>query len=141
MIAILLCGKDEQERILISRDCRKRIAQGSDQELRFEKAASDIELLQAAKEEKLIHMLYYSFQKGQDLKGLRVFREQYSGTMVMLIADPSVSPLEYLRPGIAPDSLLLRPLDGEKLSAVNGEFLGYPARNGVAYLKVFQAQI
>lgn len=123
MIAILVCDKNEQERTLISMDCRKRIAEGSDQELRVDHAANDIELLKAAKEEQLIHMLYYGFQKGQDLKGLRTFRHQYSGTMVMLITDPSVSPLEYLRPGIAPDSLLLRPMNSEKLNTVNGEFL------------------
>lgn len=123
MIAILVCGKDEQERSLISRDCRKRIAEGSDQELRVKNAVSDAELLKAVKEEQLIHMLYYSFQKGQALDCLRKFRKQYSGAMVMLIADPSVSPLEYLRPGVVPDSLLLRPVDDEKLSAVNGEFM------------------
>lgn len=123
MIAILVCGKDEQERDLISRDCRKRVAEGSDQELRVESAANDLELLKAVKEERLIHMLYYFFQKGQDIDGLRIFRKQYSGAMVMLVADPSVSPLEYLRPGIAPDSLLLRPLNDEKFSAVNGEFM------------------
>lgn len=123
MIAILVCSKDEQERSLISRDCRKRIAKGSDQELRLKNAASDIELLEAVEDGQLIHMLYYSFHKGQDLAGLRIFRKQYSGAMVMLVTDPSVSPLEYLRPGIAPDSLLLRPLSDEKLSAVNGEFM------------------
>jgi len=123
MIAILVCDENEQDRSLICKDCRKRIAEGSDQELRLEHASNDTELLKAAKDELLIHMLYYGFQKGQDLEGLRTFRHQYSGTMVMLIADPSVSPLEYLRPGIAPDSLLLRPLNSEKLNTVNKEFL------------------
>lgn len=123
MIAILVCGHDEKERDLISRDCRRQIARGSDQELRVETVSDDTELLKATREEQLIHMLYYSFRKGQDLEGLRSFRRQYGGAMVMLVADASVSPLEYLRPGIAPDSLLLRPLNSEKLSAVNGEFL------------------
>lgn len=123
MIAILVCGKSDRERSLIIGDCRKRVAEGSDHELRVENAASDKELLSIMKEDQLIHMLYYSFQKGQNLEGLRVFRRQYSGAMVMLIADPSVSPLEYLRPGIAPDSLLLRPLNDKKLNAANGEFI------------------
>lgn len=123
MIAILVCGHDKRERDLISRDCRMRIARGSDQELQVESVSNDAELLKAAKEDQLIHILYYSFQKGQDLEILRTFRRQYSGAMVMLVADPSISPLEYLRPGIAPDSLLLRPLNSEKLSAGNGEFL------------------
>ena len=123
MIAILVCGDDKRERDLIGGDCRKRIAKGSDQELRVENVSNDMDMLRAAKEEQLIHMLYYSFRKGQDLEGLRSFRRQYGDTMVMIVADASVSPLEYLRPGIAPDSLLLRPLSSEKLSTVNGEFL------------------
>lgn len=123
MIAILVCCRDERERDLISRDCRGRIARESDEELRVETMSSDMELLRAAKEERLIHMLYYGFREGQDLEGLRSFRRQYGDAMVMLVTDASVSPLEYLRPGIAPDSLLLRPLNSEKLSAVNSEFM------------------
>lgn len=123
MIAILVCVHDERESNLISKDCRKRVAMGSDQELRVENVSDDTELLQTTNEDRLIHMLYYSFQKGQDPEVLRSFRRQYSGAMVMLVTDASVSPLEYLRPGIAPDSLLLRPLNSEKLSAINGEFM------------------
>lgn len=41
MIAILVCDKNEQERSLISMDCRKRIAEESNQELRVDYAADD----------------------------------------------------------------------------------------------------
>lgn len=123
MIAILLCGKDEKERTLIGGDCRKRVAEESDEQLQIANAVDDKELLEAVENEHLVHLLYYDFQKGQILGGLRMFRRQYSDAMVMLIADPSVSPLEYLRPGIAPDSLLLRPLSAERIGAVNGEFM------------------
>lgn len=123
MIAILVCDSDERERGLIGADCRRQAARSSDEEFRIASAADDGELLAAVREERLVHLLYYSFQKGQPLDGLRMFRRQYGDTMMMLIADPSVSPLEYLRPGIAPDSLILRPLNGKKLREVNGEFM------------------
>lgn len=123
MIAILVCDKDEEERDMIGRDCRERVARCSGERLRVVVAGGDCELLSAADEEQLTHLLYYSYEKGQGLEGLRQFRKEYGGAMMMLIADPTVSPLEYLRPGVAPDSLLLRPLSQENLETVNGEFL------------------
>ena len=123
MIAILVCDRDERERALIGEDCRSRVASSSDEQLQISAAEGDTELLAAVREERLVHLLYYDYRKGQTLEGLRLFRRRCGDAMVMLITDASVSPLEYLRPGVAPDSLLLRPVSGEALDAVNGEFL------------------
>ena len=123
MIAILVCDRDERERETIGTDCRRRIAVGCDEALELTGASDDAELLLVAEDERLVHLLYYDYQAGQQMEGLRLFRRRCSGAMVMLITDASVSPLEYLRPGTAPDALLLRPLNEEMLDAVNGEFM------------------
>lgn len=123
MIAILVCDRDERERETIGIDCRRRIAVGCDEALELTGASDDAELLLVAEDERLVHLLYYDYQAGQQMEGLRLFRRRCSGAMVMLITDASVSPLEYLRPGTAPDALLLRPLNEEMLDAVNGEFM------------------
>lgn len=123
MVAILVCDKDERESAAIGSDCRSYFAAGSEEMLQLESATDDAALCRFVEDEKLVHLLYYDFRKGQTLNGLRQFRKSYADAMVMLITDTEVSPLEYLRPGVTPDSLMLRPVDGGKLREINGEFL------------------
>jgi len=123
MIAILVCGKDRQEYTLISKDCRKHVARISGEELHMDNIADDEELSVVRAKEQLVHLLYYTFHKGQPLKELTSFRRQYNDAMVMLITDQNVSPLEYLRPGVSPDSLLLHPVNETQLEEVNAEFI------------------
>lgn len=124
MIAILVCDQDEKESAMILQNCRKQVGLNSDETLRIETAADEHAFSEAVEKEKLIDLLYYEFRKGQKTAGLRSFRQCYSDTMALYITDPTVSPMEYLRPGIAPDSLLLRPLTANQLASVNAEFMG-----------------
>lgn len=57
------------------------------------------------------------------LQALSKIREQYQETKILLIADMQISPMEYLRPGIRPDALLLRPADMQKVESVLKELL------------------
>ena len=123
MIAVLVCDRNERELALIARNCREQIARGSGEQFQLESVAGDAGLASAAENEKLVDLLYYEFQKGQTVSALRSFRRRSGDTMVMLITDQSVSPLEYLRPGVAPDSLLLRPVSEKQLETVNSEFM------------------
>ena len=111
MIAVLVCDRNERELALIARNCREQIARGSGEQFQLESVAGDAGLASAAENEKLVDLLYYEF------------RRRSGDTMVMLITDQSVSPLEYLRPGVAPDSLLLRPVSEKQLETVNSEFM------------------
>ena len=123
MISILVCDRDERERGIIAQDCRRRVAEHSNEQLTMAGAASEKEFLALLNKDQLVHLLYYNFQAGQPILGLREFRRKYGDAMLMLIADAAVSPLEYLRPGVAPDALLLRPLNRKKLDTANGEFI------------------
>lgn len=123
MIGILVCDSDKRELAMILQDCKKQVERNSDEALQIETAADGHAFSKAAENEKLVDLLYYEFQKGQETGDLRSFRRRCSDTMALYITDPSVSPLEYLRPGIAPDSLLLRPLTAKQLAAVNAEFM------------------
>lgn len=124
MIAILVCDQDKNESAMFLQNCRKQVGLNSDEALHIETAADERAFFEAVEKEKLIDLLYYEFRKGQKTGGLRSFRQRYSDTMALYITDPSVSPMEYLRPGIAPDSLLLRPLTAQQLASVNAEFMG-----------------
>jgi len=123
MITVLVCDPDKSERALLNRECRQQIADSCGEDLRLDNVLDDEALTRFAESEPLVHLLYYSFHRGQSVQALRMFRKRCGEAMVMLITDSSVSPLEYLRPGIAPDSLALRPLDAVHLNAVNREFV------------------
>ena len=130
MIAILICNRDAEELAFIDESCREHLARKSAEDLVLFKARDDVALADAALEERLVDLLYYDFRKGQSLSGLRSFRKRYGATMLMLITDRDVSPLEYLRPGISPDSLTLRPLEPGNFDLMNEEFLeSYLERN------------
>ena len=122
MIAVLICDHDNQESALIGDNCRKQTARYSDQSLRVERAPNDAAFAEIVHEERTINFLYYEFRQNQSIDTLREFRRRYEDAMFMLITDSDVSPLEYLRPGIAPDALLLRPVTENDLNKTNREF-------------------
>ena len=123
MIAALVCDRDDKEREALLRDCRRQVAESCEEELRLEEASDDSPLQDAAGAELLVNLLYYDFQGGQSVEALRSFRRTNNDACVMLVTDAAVSPLEYLRPGVAPDSLVFRPLDEERLKERNREFV------------------
>lgn len=51
------------------------------------------------------------------------FRKNYDQAFLMLIADPTVSPLVYLKPGIRPDSLMMRPLTKDTVKGTLKDFI------------------
>lgn len=65
-----------------------------------------------------IDILCLDITQNSVLQALMKIREQYGETKLLLVADMQISPMEYLRPGIRPDALLLRPTDAEKMEKV-----------------------
>lgn len=59
----------------------------------------------------LIDMNCYEISGADALNGLLLFRKDYEEAFLLVIADASINPMMYLKPGIRPDSLLLRPYD------------------------------
>lgn len=56
------------------------------------------------------------------LEGARLIRRKYSGAEIIIIADVSVSPMQYIHPSIRASSLLLRPVTGEWKEAIRDFF-------------------
>lgn len=77
----------------------------------------EIEFLQSVQEmnkvlsqRPLIDLSCYDITPDGALEKLIEFRKCYEETGLLLITDPSISPVLYLRPGIRADSMLMRPL-------------------------------
>ncbi|MBD5486328.1 MAG: LytTR family transcriptional regulator [Lachnospiraceae bacterium] len=66
-----------------------------------------------------------------DISCVEDFRRKYKEMSLLLIADTSISPMSYVRPGIMASSLLLRPCGDEEIGRVMKEFL-------TAYMERFE---
>ena len=123
MIAVLICNENQRESKSIGEDCRAQIAELSNEQLNLSYLPDDPALEQAANMEIPVNLLYYDFQERAQVSGPRSLKRKYGDALVMMITDATVSPLSYLRPGIAPDALLLRPIQDAQLRERNREFV------------------
>lgn len=89
--------------------------------LSFYNSIADFE--KAIEEHPLIDMSCYDIAIEGAVDTLMNFRKNYDQTSLLLIADPTISPLVYLKPGIRPDSLLMRPLTKEAVRMVLKDFI------------------
>ena len=79
------------------------------------------ELRKALKAEPVLDILCWNVSGKQALAELEQTRKKYMEAFLLLIADSSISPMEYLRPSILPTALLLSPFDRLQCSQVLGE--------------------
>ena len=71
----------------------------------------------------LMDMLLYDVTGQQALKYLFEIRKEYRVSKIMVLADMKTSPMEYMKPGIKADSLLLRPWSRQQAAEVLQEFI------------------
>lgn len=69
------------------------------------------------KEGSLLDIVGYDVTSSGSIPFLEKLRIRYQESILFLIADASLSPMEYIRPTILASSLVLRPLTEEKLEA------------------------
>ena len=98
--------RDIEELSLIAKDV---IAGISEDYWKIEKISSLRKLQEYLLEKPLIHLLIYDICDRKSLEFLADIRKIYTHTLIMLLADASVSPMEYIRPDLRVSSLLLRP--------------------------------
>lgn len=82
----------------------------SDDEWDFTFCSSVSEFQRIIDGQPLIDIGCYDVALNGAMESLFAFRNQYDSSLLILIADASISPITYLKPGIRPDSLLMRPL-------------------------------
>ncbi len=63
----------------------------------------------------LLHIISWNVNEIRSLEGLKQIRENGKDALLLIVASPRLSPVEYLRPSIAPAALLLQPLSTEKI--------------------------
>lgn len=121
MISVFSYNRMIKEQNIIENGCRREVAKRTDDKLVFTKALSWEELPGENGEESLRDIIYYEVKNQADVDSLKKLRQKEAGAMLMLMASPAISPAKYLKPGIAPDSFLLKPFGQSDFDQVNGE--------------------
>lgn len=60
-------------------------------------------------QEPVLDVVNWDVTLDQELNGIIGIRRRYKSAFLMILADSSMSPMQYIRPGISPNSLLLKP--------------------------------
>ena len=112
---------DMQKLIVWAKDV---IAGISEEYWEVKEISSGQELQRYLSAKPLLHLLIYDLCGKRALEYLAQIRMLYPQVMIMLLADASVSPMEYIRPDLQISSLLLRPYEKIQAYDVLHKFLG-----------------
>ena len=131
MISLLLVDQKEKESAQIEHAVKETAAKLTDEKWdlnSFRELAGCEEFL---KTDPSLQFCCYDTKLDEGLGYATQIRRKYDQMMLMLIADSTTSPYQYLKPGIRPDALLLRPFDSRGLMDIFGEFIS----SGIEKLK------
>ena len=124
MISILLYDTKQKEKEQLTAKFRDAVAYHSDERCNVYAFESAKLLYTVMKENKEMDIGCLDVAAKDGVKDAEHVRENYPEMEIMLIADQSMSPLDYIRPGIRAVSLLLRPFKEKETERIIGEFLG-----------------
>ena len=109
---------------LLQEEFHSQAAFYSDEDWRYYLYMKMEELREALKEEPVLDILCWNIGGKEAISELEKTRERYKEAFLLLIADSTVSPMEYLRPSILPTALLLRPFSRPQCEQVLSELIG-----------------
>ena len=115
MIFAMIYNSRTEEQEYIVKALRRAAAALTEERWQIDCFEKKEQLEAFAKEETLIDLIGYEVSTSGSIRYLEWIRRRYQEAMLFLIADESLSPMEYIRPTILASSLLIRPLTAQKL--------------------------
>lgn len=115
MIFAMIYNSRTEEQEYIVKALRRAAAALTEERWQIDCFEKKEQLETLAKEETLLDLIGYEVSTSGSIRYLEWIRRRYQEAMLFLIADESLSPMEYIRPTILASSLLLRPLTAQKL--------------------------
>lgn len=130
MVSLLMCDKNKKELDMLRVLSKDLAALLSEDYWNISQADSLAALQGFLADSPLMDMLMYDITPKEAISGLLEIRKNYGEMQLMIIADLTTSPMEYMKPGIMASSLLLRPWTKEQAGEVLREFFqAYIERN------------
>lgn len=122
MVSLLMYGKNKKELDMLRALSKDLAALLSEDYWNIRQADSPEALQGFLADSPLMDLLMYDITPKDALGRLLGIRRNYREMQLMIIADLTTSPMEYMKPGIMASSLLLRPWTKEQAGEVLREF-------------------
>lgn len=115
MISMMVYDSRGEEREMMKHTIRQAAARLTEEKLELAYFERLEQMNVFLKGSPLLDMACYDVSAKGSIDFLERLRRQYKETLLLLIAEPSMSPMEYIRPTILASSLLLRPITEDRL--------------------------
>lgn len=123
MVFLLEFLKQDKSSIQIVAAVKDTVAQISEDYWDIKQIFATKELQEYLSEKPLVHLIIYDVCDKEALKLLAELRKNYPQPQLMILADMSISPMEYIRPDLKVSSLLIKPWTKQQLDDVLCDFL------------------
>lgn len=123
MITLLSFASKKGESDLLKEQIRVQAAKYTDEAWNYEMFEQLKMVEKYLSGEPVLDIISWDVTPAGSLKGLEQMRPSYKQAFLLVLADEKISPMAYLRPGIMPTSLLLKPIQKENLNSVIGEMM------------------
>lgn len=123
MITVLSYLEKMNNISLLQEEFHSQAAYYSDEDWKYYLYTKIEELKTALKKDPVLDILCWNVGGKEAISELEKTRKKYREAFLLLIADSTISPMEYLRPSILPTALLLRPFSRPQCEQVLGELI------------------
>ena len=123
MITFLSVASKKEENDLMKESVREQAALRTDEMWKFHMFEQIPEAKTFLEDVPLLDIISWDVTMKDSVPSLEKIRKDYRQSYLMVVADGSISPMVYLRPGIMPSSLLLKPVSRENLVMVVNEMM------------------
>lgn len=125
MITFLSLAMKKQENNLLKKQMRVQAARWTEENWRYELFEKLNELERFLDSEPVLDLISWDVTIEGALERLADVRRSYRQAALLVIADASVSPTEYLKPSVLPSALLLKPLSDTNIQPVMEEMMRF----------------
>lgn len=129
MISVLVYDRNEKEGKELLGFAKDNVAMMSEDQLNVNMFRDAKEAEQYLQKKDLMDAAFMDVTDKNGLSLVRKTREAYEMSELLILADSSVSPMEYLTPAVRASSLLLRPFSSGDAKKVIGDFFRALFRN------------
>lgn len=114
--ALNFCSEKKESRML-DNGMREAVAYSSDEDWAIESVTSESDYIRALEKAGEVGVTCFDITSGKSTKTIENFRKTNKDSLLVIISDPTISPLIYMKPNIMASSLLLKPLTDSNVAS------------------------
>ena len=137
MNILAICNEKEEENIQLKKFSKEKIALSSEEKWDIFEYQKAKDFHAFVEEEPYLEVAYVDAVMESGLHAAKTMRKHCKDANLVIIADENTSPMQYLKPDIQPQALLLRPLKQEQTGTVLGDLYRHLQREKEEETDVF----